>query len=104
MKSSTLGPSPVEKDAKKKRTLGLDLGNSHAQQKRAKHTIHTVHAAARIPVSVSRPPVFVPPQMHRPGPTQPITQCARVPQHLIDPLSVLTYGGLPRPHLHSAYH
>ncbi|XP_062195822.1 protein HESO1-like isoform X2 [Phragmites australis] len=94
--------SPVQKDAKKKSNLGPDSGNSHVQPRKAKHTVNTV-GAANIPVSGSRPPtVFIPPQMHRPVFTQPSTQYAHIPQHLITP-SVLAYG-LPRPHLHSAYH
>ncbi|XP_062191975.1 protein HESO1-like isoform X2 [Phragmites australis] len=93
---------PVEKDAKKKSILGPDSGNSHVQQKRVKPTAHTV-PAAYIPVSSSRPPTVFIPQMHRPVvATQPSTQFAHMPQHLI------TSSGhayeLSRPRLHSVYH
>ncbi|TVU50294.1 hypothetical protein EJB05_01660 [Eragrostis curvula] len=86
----------VEKDAKKKITLRPDLVNNHVQQKKAKHTVHSVHAA-NTPASGSRPPTgFIPPQMHGAVPSQPIIQFPHVPQRP----SML---GLP-PQLHPAYH
>jgi hypothetical protein len=108
--------SPTQKDAKKKElnldkavtptiqkdgknnTRRPDLRNSHVQQKKSKFTVQTLH-----PGSGSRPPtVFVPHQRHQPVPTQPSTQLVHIPQQMFNH-SLLAHG-LPRPHLHPAYH